>query len=380
MRFNLYFDYCATTPIHPAVKDAMLPTLEGLFGNPSSMHAYGKAARQLVEDARSQVAQGIGASANEVIFTSGATEANNMALIGTMKALYPKKKHLIVSAIEHHAVLHTAEALASLGFDVTYLPVDSQGLISPEDITAALRPETGMISIMMVNNEVGSVQDIAAIGEIARLHDLVFHTDAVQAVNCFPINVDKFHVDLLSLSGHKIYGPKGIGALYKRNGTQLKPILFGGSQENKFRPGTENVPGIVGLGKAMNLRNQDYSTRFEHFASLRKSLIDGLTEIVPEMYINGPADRVAPHIVSVSFPNVNGEIMLFNLDRAGVAVSMGSACTSKSIEPSHVLVAMGLSENQIEGTIRISIGMPTTLDEIHQLIEIIATVLKNTKN
>lgn len=380
MNPNLYFDYCATTPVHPAVKDAMLPTLESMYGNPSSMHSFGQTARQQVETARNHVAEGIGALSEEVIFTSGATEANNIALAGAMLALPKEKNHLIVSAIEHHAVLHTAEALAARGFEVTYLPVDHQGLISLDELSANIRPETGLISIMMVNNEVGSVQDIAGIGKIAREHGVLFHTDAVQAVNCFEIDVDVLRVDLLSLSAHKIYGPKGVGALYVREGTSIEPILFGGSQEKKYRPGTENVPAIVGLGAAMSLRNDSYSLNFDHFMRIRKELLEELHQIMPGVVINGPEDRPAPHVLSVSFPGVNGELMLFHLNRAGVAVSMGSACTSESIEPSHVLSAMGLPEEQIEGTLRISIGTPTTAKDVRQLIEFIGDALSQSKS
>jgi cysteine desulfurase len=358
----------------------MLPTLEAFYGNPSSMHSFGQAARQQVETARKLVAEGIGAKPEEVIFTSGATEANNIALVGTMLALPKEKNHLIVSAIEHHAVLHTAKALAARGFEVTYLPVDHHGLVSPEELESNIQPETGLISIMMVNNEVGSVQDITEIGRIAWDHEVLFHTDAVQAVNCFKINVDDLHVDLLSLSAHKIYGPKGVGALYLRQGTNVEPILFGGSQEKKYRPGTENVPAIVGLGTAMSLRNDDFSLRFDNFKRIRKELIEGLHQHVTGVVVNGPEDQIAPHIVSITFPNVNGELMLFHLNQAGVAVSMGSACTSESIEPSHVLSAMGLLDEQIEGTLRISIGTPTTFEDVHQLIEIICDVVDKAKN
>lgn len=375
MSIELYFDYCATTPLHPAVKEAILPALESLYGNPSSLHSFGQAARQQVEEARNQVAYGIGASPDEIVFTSGATEANNMALLGTMQALSPKKTHLIVSAIEHHAVLHTAQALAGRGFQVTYLPVDHQGLVSVDELEMAIRPETGLVSIMMVNNEVGSVQDIAAIGRITKAHNVIFHTDAVQAVNCLEIDVDRLQVDLLSLSAHKMYGPKGVGALYIRRGTICQPILFGGAQENKFRPGTENMPGIIGLGTAMALRNEDYPLRHSHFTQLRRELVNALGQAVPGVVFNGPQEQVAPHVISASFPNVNGELMLFHLNQTGVAVSMGSACTSESIEPSHVLLAMGLPEEQIEGTLRISIGTPTTIEDVHHLVGIIAEVI-----
>ncbi|MBN2043547.1 MAG: cysteine desulfurase [Anaerolineales bacterium] len=376
MDTSIYFDYCATTPVHPAVKEAMIPALEGMFGNPSSMHGAGMAAKRAVETARDLVADGIGADREEIIFTSGATEATNLALIGSASLLARGKNHIITSSIEHHASLHTVEALASRGYQVTILPVDNQGIVSPETIEAAVRPETGLLSIMMVNNEVGSVQDIAAIGRIAREHEIIFHTDIVQAVNCFAIDVDLLNVDMLSLSGHKIYGPKGVGALYVRAGTHLDPILFGGAQEGSLRPGTENVPGIIGLGAAMALRNDDYEIRYSRLVELRAELISVIGEFSEKAVVNGPTGKkVAPHVLSVSFPDTNGELLMFHLNQNGVAVSMGSACTSQSIEPSHVLLAMGLTEKQIEGTLRISIGEFTTREEIHQFGEILYNVL-----
>ena len=347
MKTRLYFDYCATTPVHPAAREAMLSALEGMFGNPSSMHGPGMAARDRVEDARGIIASGIGASHDEIIFTSGATESTNLALIGVASTLPTEKNHIITSSIEHHATLHTLEALSSRFFEVTFLPVDSEGVLSLDSIEAAIRPGTGLISIMMVNNEVGSVQDIAEIGKIARNHEIFFHTDAVQAVNYFKIDVDQLGIDLLSLSGHKIFGPKGIGALYLRKGTPIAPLLYGGAQEGKIRPGTENVPGILGMGAAMALRNDYYAQHAEDCREKRKELIRVLSDVSPTCIVNGPRQKFAPHIVSASFPGLNGELLLFHLNQKGVAVSMGSACTSSSIEPSHVLLAMGLTEDQI---------------------------------
>lgn len=367
----IYFDYCATTPVHPKVLDEMLPVLGGSFGNPSSLHSPGQLARDLIAQARMHVAAGIGAHPDEIIFTSGATEANNLALIGVMEALAPNKRHLITSSIEHHATLHTAEALARRGFELTVLPVDAQGRVSPEDLAGAIREDTGLVSIMLVNNEVGSLQDLPALSKIASQRDVLMHTDAVQALNCYGIDVNDLGVDLLSLSGHKIYGPKGIGALYVRKGTPIDQIQFGGAQEAGLRPGTENVPGIVGLGAAMALRNHDYSSRYLHTKHLRERILQGLQEVLPGALVNGPAEKPAPHILSVSFPNVDGELLLFNLNQLGVAVSMGSACTSESIEPSHVLTAMGLPVAQIEGTIRISIGLQTTEEQVAELLNLL---------
>jgi cysteine desulfurase len=374
-----YFDYCATTPIHPEVLEAMQPALIGSYGNPSSLHLDGQQARALVENARTQVADGIGADPDEIVFTSGATEANNLALIGVTKAIDHKRSHLVTSAIEHHAVLHTADALVREGHRVSYLPVDQSGRIKFDELVAAFAEGAGLASIMYVNNEVGSVQPIKKIGELARRKGIILHTDAVQAVGYFNINVDELGVDLLSLSAHKIYGPKGIGALYIRKGTPVDPILFGGAQEGKRRPGTENVPGIVGLGAAMELRTHEYQQRYKTINKLRQLLIKELCDSVPGLIINGPKIDAAPHIVSVSFPGVDGELMLYHLNQAGVSVSMGSACTAESIEPSHVLTAMKIPISLIEGTLRISLGVQTTEDEIHSLIPFISKVVKKSK-
>ena len=379
MNSTLYFDYCATTPVHPKVMEQMLPVLGNSFGNPSSLHAPGQHARELVSQARMQVAAGIGAEPDEITFTSGATEANNLALIGVMEALSPKKRHLITSSIEHHATLHTAEALVKRGYELTILPVDGQGRVSPEDLVGALRTDTGLVSVMLVNNEVGSLQDLPALSRIARQRDVLVHTDAVQALNCYGLDVDDLGVDLLSLSGHKIYGPKGIGALYVRKGTPIDPIQFGGAQEAGLRPGTENVPGIVGLGAAMALRNSDYSGRYLHMRHLREQFMRGLQVIFPDAVVNGPLENHAPHILSVSFQNVDGELLLFQLNQQGVAVSMGSACTSESIEPSHVLKAMGLTEAQIEGTIRISFGLQTTEREVQELLNLLPQAVEQAR-
>jgi cysteine desulfurase len=376
---GLYFDYCATTPLDPSVREAMLPALGDVYGNPSSMHMVGQQAREWVELARNQVAVGLGAASEGIIFTSGATEANNLALIGVMHAAAPEKDHLIVSAIEHHAVLHTAEALAAQGFEVTYLPVDPFGFVAQQDLENAIRPETALVSIMMVNNEVGSVQRIREFGALTKKRGVIFHTDAVQALNCFKIDVDQLNVDLLSLSAHKIYGPKGVGALYIRDGVEISPILFGGAQERAIRPGTENVPGIVGLGAAMELRNETHSSRYEKFSALRQELVNGLEDAFPGVIFNGAEDDAAPHIVSVSFPDVDGELLLFRLSQKKVAVSMGSACTSESIEPSHVLAAMSIPDERIESTLRISIGDPTTSEEVQTLINILPEIIEQSK-
>lgn len=371
----LYFDHCATTPVHPEVRNAMAAALDETYGNPSSMHLVGQRARQLVEGARSQVAAAIGAIPQAIIFASGATEANNLALAGVMHALAPKRKHLITSAIEHHAVLHTAEALEKEGFQVSYLPVDRRGVVDPDEVRRAIREDTALISVMLVNNETGAIQPVRQIAEIAHKHGILLHTDAVQALGCLAVNVDELGADLLSLSGHKIYGPKGIGALYVRQGTPIQPILHGGPQEHRLRPGTENVPGIVGLGAAVELVSRERQQASERLVQLRALLVKSLQESVPGTIINGPQQQVSPHVVSVSFPSVNGEMLLFHLSRKGVAASMGSACNAQDIEPSHVLSAMGLPLEQIEGTLRISMGYQTTSDDIEQLLSVLPQIV-----
>jgi len=375
MSSRIYLDYCATTPVHPSVRDAMLRALDVDFGNPSSMHWAGQDSRRLMDQARMNVARGVGCRPAEIHFTSGATEADNLALFGTLRRFPSNEAHLITSAIEHHAVLHAAQYLEQEGYSVTYLPVDEHGLVNADDVRRAIRPETKLISVMYVNNEVGSVQPIAEIGRIAREHKILFHLDAVQAIGLFDVNVDDLNVDLLSLSAHKIYGPKGIGALFVRAGIELFPMLFGGPQEGMLRAGTENVPGIVGLGAAMNLVCEHRAEERPRILELRKSLINGLQSIGLEVIVNGPEDAVAPHVLSISFVGADAEMMLIRLNNEGVAVSLGSACNSESIEPSHVLTAMKLPQEQIESTLRFSLGMPTTKDEINTLLDVITRVL-----
>lgn len=372
---RIYLDYCATTPVHHSVREAMLRALDVDFGNPSSMHWAGKDARQLIDQSRADVACGIGCQPSEIVFTSGATEADNLALFGILRLFPSNGAHLITSAIEHHAILHAAQQLEHKGYSVTYLPVDDHGMVNAEDVRRAIRPETKLISIMYVNNEVGSVQPIAEIGRIAREHKILVHTDAVQSIGFLNVNVDELHVDLLSLSAHKIYGPKGIGALYVRSGVELAPMILGGPQEGSLRAGTENVPGIVGLGAAMNLVREHRAEERIRLLELRKRLINGLQAIGPEVIVNGPEDAVAPHVLSVSFVGADAEMMLIRLNTEGIAVSLGSACNSESIEPSHVLTAMKLPQEQIESTLRFSLGIPTTKDEIETFLDVITRVL-----
>jgi cysteine desulfurase len=368
---SIYLDYCATTPLHPDVIEAMRVPLEGSFGNPSSLHQEGRKAADLLAAARSQVALGIGASEDEIIFTSGATEANNLALRGTLLAQPPERRHLITTAIEHHAVLHTAEKLESEGYQLTILPVDKDGLIDPDHLRQALRQETALVSIMMVNNEIGAVQPIASLASIMKEHDAYFHSDAVQALGTLHVDVDELGIDMLSLSGHKIYGPKGVGALYVRKGVPVEPMITGGPQEYERRAGTENLPGIVGLGKALTVISQHKETEHQRLQALRSTFITQLEEAIPGVIVHGGDQNQAPHIISIAFPGIDAEMLLFHLDQVGIYTSMGSACNAEAIEPSHVLLALGLSEAIIGATLRISIGLWTNQEQLDQVLKVL---------
>lgn len=374
MRTPIYLDYCATTPMHADVRAAMVRALESDFGNPSSLHWAGRVAAELIEQSRAAVAGALGCQPDEIYFTSGATEADNLAVLGVLRQYPPARAHLIISAIEHHAILHAAEQLVREGYALTVLPVDSQGLVDPDAVQDALRPNTVLISIMAVNNEVGAIQPLEAIGRIAHEQSILFHTDAVQGLACLDLDLAQLPVDLLSLSAHKAYGPKGIGALYVRQGVTLAPLAYGGPQERRLRPGTENVPGIVGLGAAVRHVSRRRDETRSHLRALRRQLIAGLHARVPGLVVNGPTTACAPHVISASFPGASAEMMLIRLSQAGIAVSMGSACTSTDIKPSHVLLAMGLPLDQIDGTLRLSLGEPTTPAEVETFLTVVAEV------
>jgi len=357
----------------------MLSVLDADFGNPSSLHWAGRYVREMMDQSRLDVANGIGCRPEEIVFTSGATEADNLALFGTLRLFPRNEAHLITSAIEHHAILHAAQHLEQDGYAVTYLPVDGRGLVNPEDVRKAIRPQTKLISVMSVNNEVGSIQPVAEIGRLAREHDIRFHTDAVQSVGLFDVHVDELSVDMLSLSAHKIYGPKGIGALYIRSGIELAPMVFGGPQEHSLRAGTENVPGIVGLGAAMNIVREHRAEERVRLMGLRQYLVNGLQALGPGVIVNGAEETSAPHVVSVSFTGMDAEMMQIRLNNDGIAVSLGSACNSKSIEPSHVLTAMHLPQEWIESTLRISMGMPTIKDELDTILDAVSRIMPRVK-
>ncbi|MGI6605917.1 MAG: cysteine desulfurase NifS [Peptococcia bacterium] len=366
---RIYLDHSATTPVRKEVAEIMLEYLTGRFGNPSSIHSFGREAKEALEKAREQVAHALHADSREIIFTSGGTEADNLALFGTALQNSDKGKHIITSAIEHHAVLHACEYLQKKGFRVTVLPVDEYGLIRMEDLRQAITAETILISIMHANNEVGTIQPIAEIGALAREKGILFHTDAVQSLGKIQLDVEKMKVDLLSGSGHKIYGPKGTGFLYVRQGVKINPLSYGGHQERNFRAGTENIPGIVGLGKAVELAEAELDTEMPRLARLRDQLIQGLQERIPHIKLNGhPELRVATN-VNFSFLFVEGESLLLLLDLQGIAASSGSACTSGSLDPSHVLLAMGLPHEVAHGSVRMTLGRDNTEEDIREVLE-----------
>jgi cysteine desulfurase len=360
----IYLDHSATTPVRPEVLDAMGPYFRDFFGNASSIHAYGRKARQALEDARETAAAILGALPEEIVFTSGGTESTNLAIKGVFQGRRHKGNHIITSAIEHHATLHTCQYLEKEGFQVTYLPVDRYGRVDPEDVQRAMTDKTVLISIMHTNNEVGTIEPVAEIGEVARRGGVLLHTDAVQSMGKTPVNVNDLKVDFLSISGHKIYGPKGIGVLFARKGVPWEPLFHGGHHEWNRRPGTENIPSIVGLAKAMDLARAEMDDVTVVEESLRKNFWETIQAQVEGASMNGHPTEHVPTILNVSFDYVDGESVILNLDLKGIAVSTGSACTSGEVEPSHVLLAMGVSPRRAQGSIRFSLGRDTTQEEL----------------
>jgi cysteine desulfurase len=373
----IYLDYAATTPTDPEVAAAMLPFLSGpaSYGNPSSIHRYGREARAAVDAARDAVAALIHADYGEIYFTGSGTEADNLALIGTLWAAPPERDHLVTTAIEHHAVLHAAHFLQTQGYAVTIVPVDSEGLVSPDAIAAALTDRTALVSVMQANNEIGTIQPIAEIAQIAHARGAKFHTDAVQTAGLLPMDVRALDCDLLSLSAHKIYGPKGIGALFIKSGTKVSPLLHGGAQEREKRAGTENVAAIVGFGKAAELAQERREADAARLTSLRDRFLVALRDAVPNLRLNGHPTLRLPNNVNVSVEGVPGATLLMNLDRLGVAASSGSACSSGSIEPSHVLKALGLPDSLASSGVRLTLGRGTTEAELQRAAELFAQVI-----
>ncbi len=377
---SVYLDFNATTPVHPEVTEVMLPFLRDRFGNPSSVHAFGQDAKQALDDARNTVAAALGARSDEITFTSGATEADNLAVTGVASALCGKGRHIITSKIEHHAVLAACEQLQRIGFEVTEVPCDNSGIVDPADVKKAVRKDTTLITVMHVNNEVGTIQPIQEIAEMASEKGIVFHTDAVQSVGKIPLDLKSTKVNLLSLSAHKIYGPKGVGVLYVRRGTPLTPLAFGGGQERKRRPGTENLPGIVGLAKAVEIVTQDIDASNERMVALREKFEKGIAASVPHTKLNGHRAKRVSSTSNISFEFVEGESLLLSLDMEGIAVSSGSACTSGSLDPSHVLTAMGVSPEVAQGSLRVSLGRNTTEEDIDYVLEVLPSIVERLRS
>lgn len=372
---RIYLDHNATTPVDAAVLEAMLPFFAGDFGNASSIHTFGQRARAAVETAREQVAALINARAQELVFTSGGTESDNHAIFGILAAALAApstaQPHIITTSIEHEAVLNACQALEKQGAAVTYLQVSRDGLIDLDQLREAVRPETVLITVMQANNELGTVQPLAEIGEFAAERDIYFHTDAVQSVGKIPVDVKALQLDLLALSGHKLYAPKGVGAIYIKGGTRLKQLLYGGHHQRGFRPGTENVPGIVGLGKAAELARTSLVADSARISSMRDKLESGLLSCVPDAHANAAKGPRTPNTCNITFPGLEGEALIIALDLRGLACSTGAACSSGAVEPSHVLTAIGLSAPDARGSIRFSLGRHTTEAEISSALEIV---------
>ncbi|MGH7313073.1 MAG: cysteine desulfurase family protein, partial [Candidatus Rokuibacteriota bacterium] len=373
MSRRVYLDHNASTPVHPDVVAEMLPYFAERFGNPSSVHAFGREARDGVDRARERIASFLHAAPEEIVFTSGGTESDNLGIKGL--ALAGPRGHLITSQIEHHAVLRTCQALEADGFAVTYLPVDQYGMVDPDDVKRAIRPDTIAISVMHANSEIGTVQPVAAIGALAREHGIPFHVDAVQTFGKIPLDVSELLIDVMSVSSHKIYGPKGVGGLYIRRGTRMVAIQHGGEHERRRRAGTENVPASVGFGKAVEIRAREMQAEAERLRALRDRLGDGIRARLDEVRLTGHPVRRLPGTANVAFGHVESESIVLGLDLKGVAVSAGSACTAGHVEPSHVLVALGLPLPWAMGAVRFSLGCSTTAEDVDYVIECVETVV-----
>ena len=374
---RIYMDNAATTAVSPEVLQTMLPYFSEIYGNPSSIHSTGRDARRAVDAARKQVAQAIGAQPTEIYFTAGGSESDNWAIKGTAFAKRDKGNHIITTAIEQHAVLHTCQWLEKQGFQVTYLPVDEYGRVRVEDVEKAITDKTILISIMAANNEIGTLEPIAEIGKLAHEKGILFHTDAVQAVGAIPLDVNAMNIDMLSMSGHKFHGPKGIGALYIRKGVRPDVFMHGGAQERAQRAGTENLAGIVGMGKAIELATQNLEANAARMTRLRDKLIDGILAEIPEVRLNGHRTERLPNNVNVSIRYIEGEALLLRLDLAGIAGSSGSACTSGSLDPSHVLLAIGLPHEIAHGSLRLSLGTDSTEAEVDEVLRVLPGIVKD---
>ncbi|MBS5363308.1 MAG: cysteine desulfurase NifS [Clostridium sp.] len=376
----IYMDNAATTQVYPEVFDAMKPYFTEFYGNPSSIYSFAGNSKKAVEDARKTIADFLGARTEEIYFTGGGSESDNWALKATADAYANKGKHIITSKIEHHAILHTCEYLEKKGFEVTYLDVDENGFVNPADVEKAIRPDTILVSIMTANNEIGTIEPIAEIGKIAKDHGVLFHTDAVQAFGHIPMNVDEMNIDMLSASGHKINGPKGIGIMYIRKGVKIGSFVHGGAQERQRRAGTHNVPGIVGIGKAVELARDNMKERMEHETKLRDHLISRVMEEIPYAKLNGDKVKRLPNNVNVCFRFIEGESMLILLDQNGVCGSSGSACTSGSLDPSHVLLAIGLPHEIAHGSLRLTLSEKNTMEEVDFTVDKLKGIIERLRS
>jgi len=374
-------DNAATTPLHPNAKAAMLPYLTEVYANPSSAYSSARQVRKAVDEARQITAQAISATPAEIFFTAGGTEADNWAIKGVLEATEPKGRHIITSSIEHPGILNMCKYLETKGYDVTFLPVDTEGFVQPSQVEDAIRPDTCVVSIMLANNEVGTIQPIKEISKITRAHKIAFHTDAVQAIGHMPVNVDELGVDLLSLSAHKFYGPKGIGALYVRKGTPISPLFYGGAQERSRRAGTENIMGIAGMGAALSAAMEVLPTEQMRLIALRDKLINEILSSIPHTLLNGAVgSKRLPGNVNISFRFIEGESLLLHLDMHNCYASTGSACSSGALDPSHVLMAMGLSHELANGALRFTLGRKNTDDDIHKLMEILQPTVQKLRD
>jgi cysteine desulfurase len=380
MTKRIYLDYAATTPMRHEVLEAMQPYLTERFGNPSSIYSYGHEAKAGIDKARTSVASLLGAGEEEIVFTGGGTEADNFAIKGVAFANREKGNHIITGSIEHHAVLETCQFLETEGFAVTYLPVDKYGMVSPDDVKKAITPQTILITIMHANNEIGTIQPIREIGSVTREAGVYFHTDAVQTAGHIPSDVNELNVDLLSTSAHKLYGPKGVGSLYIRKGTRITPLIHGGEQENNRRASTENVAGIVGFGKAAELAKLELEEEFARITAFRDRLIDNLLTTVDEIHLNGHPTQRLPNNINLTVEYTEGESIVLNLDQKGICASTGSACTSSSLEPSHVLVAIGLPQEIAYSSFRMTLGKWNTDEDIDRLIQVLPEVIADIRS
>ena len=375
---EVYFDNSATTRVDPRVVDAMMPYFTDKYGNASSLHSFGRDAYDAMEKARDQTAKALGSAPRDIIFTSGGTESDNMAIQGAAYAMMGKGRHIITSVVEHHAILHACQFMESQGFKVTYLPVDNEGLVSVDALKSAMTKETTLVSIMAANNEIGTIEPLRELAEVAKEGGALFHTDAVQAVAKMPVNVDKLKVDLLSLSAHKFHGPKGVGALYLRKGVKLRPLVYGGGHERGLRSSTENIPGIVGLGAAIDIGTKEMEESVAMMVTIRDRIIDKTLADVPRSYLNGPrGERRLCNNAHFRFDFIEGEGMILHLDMKGVAGSTGSACSTKSLEPSHVLRSLGLRHEQCHGSLRLSLSKFNTMEEAEYFLQVLPPIVQN---